>query len=53
MFLFLDLGFQLSGLQDWRQELGSLYVGRAALLHLRPWGDFVKEQEQHRLSLGK
>lgn len=47
------LGFQLCGLQDWHQELGSLYVGKAAFLHLRPWVDFVKEQEQHRLSFGE
>lgn len=24
-------------------------MGRAAFLHLKPWADFVKEQEQHRL----
>lgn len=41
------LGFQLCGLQDWRQELGSL--GKAAVLHLRTWVDFVKDQEQQRL----
>lgn len=33
--------------------VGSLYVGKAGFLHLRPWVDFVKEQEQHRLSFGE
>lgn len=43
------LGFQFCGLQDWRQELGSLYVGKAAFLHLRPPGSLTYK---HTHSLG-
>lgn len=49
MFLSLDLGFPTLWPSRWSQELGSPYVGKAAFLQLRPWVDFVKEQEQHRL----
>lgn len=40
------LGFQ----PDFRTVPGvGLTVGKAAFLHLKPWADFIKEQEQHRL----
>lgn len=49
MFLSLDLGFPTLRPSGWSQELGSLYVGKAAFLQFRPWEDFVREQEQYRL----
>jgi hypothetical protein len=41
------MGVQLFCLQNSCQELGSPFLGKAAFLYLRPWGDFVKGQEQH------
>lgn len=49
MFLSLDLGFPTLQPSGWSQELGSPNVGKAAFLQLRPWEDFVREQEQYRL----
>lgn len=48
MFVSLDFGFPT----PWPSGLVPgvrVTVGKAAFLHLRPWVDFVKEQEQHRL----